>query len=70
MNLDRRVVAAIDEAVKELGETPALAEKITAWLDSLAGGNARLSERDSTDRHLELLYQSVVAETEEEQSGE
>ena len=70
MNLDRRVVTAIEEAVRDLGETPALAQKITAWLDSLAGGNARLSERDSTDRHVELLYRSVVAEADGEQSRE
>ena len=70
MNLDRRVVTAIEEAVREQGETPALAQKITAWLDSLAGGNARVAERDSTDRHVELLYESVVTETEEDQSGE
>lgn len=65
MNLDRRVIAAIDEAVRESGETPALAQKITAWLDSLAGGNSRLSDRDTTERHVELLYQSVVGANEE-----
>jgi hypothetical protein len=70
MNLDKRVVAAIEEAVKELGETPALAQKITAWLDSLAGGNARLADRDSTDRQVELLYQDVVVGAEKERSEE
>jgi len=69
MNLDKRVVTAIEEAVKELGESPALAEKITAWLDSLAGGNDRLSDRDTTERHVELLYQTVLVGTEEEQPG-
>jgi hypothetical protein len=67
MNIDRRIVAAIDEAVKDLGETPALAKKITAWLDSLAGGNDRLTDRDSTERHVELLYENVVGGTEEDQ---
>ena len=69
MNLDKRVVAAINEAVNEAGETPALAEKIVAWIDSLAGGNARLADRDSSDRHLELLYQSVIAEIDEDGAG-
>jgi hypothetical protein len=69
MNLDKRVVTAINEAVKEAGETPALAEKIVAWIDSLAGGNARLADRDSADRHLELLYQNVIAEIDEDGAG-
>jgi hypothetical protein len=66
MNVDKRVVTAIKEAVEELGETPALAQKITAWLDAIAGGNARLSDRDSTERHLELLYGSVMTGSDEE----
>jgi len=70
MNLDKRVVAAIDEAVKELGESPALGEKISAWLESLAGGNARLADRDATDRQVELLYQDVAVIAEEEPSEE
>lgn len=69
MNLDKRVVIAINEAVEQAGETPALAEKIVAWIDSLAGGNARLSDRDSTERHLELLYRNVTAEEDEEKAG-
>jgi len=60
MNLDPRVEAAVKEAVHEAGETPALAEKIIAWLDALAAGNAQLSDRDTTSRHLELLFQTVV----------
>jgi hypothetical protein len=66
MNLDSRVVAAIKESVKELGQTEALAEKIIAWLDSLASGNDRLPSRDTTERHLELLYQSVIIPSDEE----
>jgi hypothetical protein len=69
MNLDKRVITAINEAVEEAGETPALAQKIVAWIDSLAGGNARLSDRDSTERHLELLYRNVVAEADEDRAG-
>jgi hypothetical protein len=70
MNLDKRVVAAINDAVQELGETPALAQKITAWLDSLAGGNTRLSDRDSTQRHVELLYENVGVGREEQSPKE
>lgn len=59
MNLDSRVIAAIKEAVGEAGETAALSQKIIVWLDSLASGNARLSDRDLTARHLDLLYEAV-----------
>lgn len=66
MNLDTRVVIAIQDAVSEAGEAPQLAKKITAWLEGLAGGNTRLSDRDSTERHVELLYDNVVAGPEDE----
>ena len=65
MSLDKRVESAIDEAVKEMGETPALAERLKAWLDGLVSGNERLSERDSTERHVELLYRSISAGADE-----
>ena len=64
--MDQRVIAAIDEAVQEVGETPALAKKIAAWLESLSNGNARLADRDTTDRHLELLFQSVTSVVDDE----
>jgi hypothetical protein len=70
MSLDKRVEIAIDEAVQEIGETPALAEKIKAWLGSLVAGNDRLAERDSTERHVELLYSSVSAGADEGPQGE
>jgi len=69
MSLDRRVVVAIHEAVKEMGESPALAQKIVAWMDSLAEGNARLDDRDTTHRQVELLYEEVVAAEEPEPEG-
>lgn len=59
MSIDRRVVLAVEQAVQEAGESSALAEKIVAWIESLASGNTRLADRDSTDRHLELLFQQV-----------
>jgi hypothetical protein len=65
MNLDKRIVAAIQEAVKEMGESPALAQKMIAWVESLAEGNARLDDRDATHRQVELLYQEVVGVAEE-----
>jgi hypothetical protein len=69
MSLDKRVETAIEEAVKELGEKPALAEKIKAWLEGLVTGNDRISERDSTERHVELLYRSV-SDSDEVPGGE
>jgi len=59
VNLDSRVITAIAEAVEEAGETPVLSQKIIVWLDSLASGNARLSDRDLTVSHLDLLYGAV-----------
>lgn len=69
MSLDKRVESAIEEAVKEMGEMPALAEKIKAWLEGLVSGNDRLSERDSTERHIELLYRSVSVDSDDVPGG-
>jgi hypothetical protein len=63
MALDNRVLRAIEEAVAEAGEDRPLAKKLSALMEALASGNVSLTDRDSTDRHIELLYDQVSDQT-------
>jgi hypothetical protein len=63
MGLDKRVLRALDEAVAEAGEERPLAQKLGALMEALANGNARLSDRDSAARHIELLFDQVSDQT-------
>ena len=63
MALDKRVLRAIDDAVEQAGEDHPLALKIAALMEALASGNTTLADRDSAERHMELLYEQVSDQT-------
>ena len=48
------------------GAAAGLADKLIAWVDSLASGNDVLSDRDSVHRHLELLYDATTTDIRDE----
>lgn len=56
MPVDPKIKAAIVTAVREEGQSPALATKLVAWFDAVASGNERLDDASETKRHLSLLY--------------
>ena len=57
--MDPKIVEAIEEAVREKDQSDALARRLTAWFDAVSSGNEDLNDRQSADRHLELLYGEV-----------
>ena len=57
--MDDKIRAAIQEAVSEARQSPELAKKLVAWFAAVATGNTDLHDRDSAERHVELLYGAV-----------
>lgn len=56
MAIDKKIQDAIREAVTESGQDLALARKLESWFEALASGNEDISDKQSSNRHLELLY--------------
>ena len=63
MALDRTIKSAIEHAVNESNQSAQLSKKILAWLELVAGGSEDLHDREAAQRHLEVLFDSVVVET-------
>ena len=61
MTTDRKIQEAIEAAVKKEEQDPALAKKLVRWFDAIASGNEDITDTDSADRHLELLYEATQA---------
>ena len=57
--MDPKIKAAIEMAVSEAAQSQGLARKITRWFEAIASGNEDITDRQATDRHLELLYDEV-----------
>jgi Na+/phosphate symporter len=57
--LDPEVIKAIHEAVSEVGQPDAVAEKLVAWLESMS--TSELSATDKTKK-LELVYSAMKLE--------
>jgi len=68
MSVDPKIKEAIEPAVEEAGQTPSLARCLGRWFEAIATGNENINDRQSADRHLELLYDET--QTHEEQMGE
>jgi hypothetical protein len=62
--LDSKIAAAIRDAVKDVGQTTEVADKLIAWVGDLTTGNAKIIDKDSVRRHLQILFNTVhVAES-------
>ena len=59
MSLDPRIRQAVKDAVHDSDQPSNLGEKLIHWLEALTSGNEKLEDRDSVERHLELLYEAV-----------
>lgn len=64
MSVDSKIKEAIEEVVLEAGQPESLARKIAKWFEAIASGNEDISNEQSTDRHLELLYEETQLPTE------
>jgi len=68
MAVDPKIVDAIEQAVQEAGQSTALACRLIAWFDAIASGNEDINDRQSSYRHLELLYEEALTEGEPNES--
>ena len=59
MAVDPRIAKAIEHVVHGAGQSPALARRLIAWFNAVASDNEDLNDRQSANRHLELLYGEV-----------
>ena len=60
--MDPKIEEAIKEAVEENGQSEALARRLVAWFDAIASGNEDINDRQSANRHLELLYGATMTD--------
>lgn len=65
MSVQYEITEAIREAVREAGESEALANHIIAWFDAIVRGNTNLENTEDTLQRMESLYSSM-GEIEEE----
>ena len=54
--MDKKIQDAIREAVSESGQDPGLARKLESWFEAIAPGGKDINDKQSSYRHLELLY--------------
>jgi hypothetical protein len=67
MELDPKIIQAIQGAVSEAGQSDVLAGRLVAWMDAVTSGNEDPVDLEATARRLELLYsETVVRLTDEE----
>ena len=59
MAVDPKIADAIQQVVQDAGQSEALARRLIAWFSAIASGNEDINDRQSANRHLELLYGEV-----------
>ena len=59
MPLDKRLTRAIVESVKFAGEDQLLSKRLVALFESLGSGQVSVDDKESMDRHIELVYSQV-----------
>lgn len=59
MSIDPKIRLAIETAVRDAGQPDGLAHKIARWFEAVASGNENITDRQSANRHLELLYEEA-----------
>ena len=58
--MKREIEEAIRTAVVEAGQDESLSRRLVAWFDKVSSGNERLTDRESTDRRLDRLYEDTI----------
>jgi hypothetical protein len=61
MPIDQDISKAIATAVANEEQPDGVARKLTRWFDAIATGNEQITDKQSTHRHLELIYGEVDA---------
>jgi hypothetical protein len=57
--MDKKIQDALREAVREAGQDPSLARKLEMWFEAIASGSEDVNDKQSANRHLELLYEDT-----------
>ena len=70
MSLDPKITEAIEEAVKDAEQSPALARRLIAWMEAATSGNEDLNDPAATARHLIVLYDAVALSDTQEGDGQ
>ena len=66
MAVDKTIRAAVEEVVREKGQSTQLAKKILAWLDVVASGSEDVNDPEAAQRHLEVLFAAADVPTRDE----
>lgn len=61
VTMDKKVRDAIREAVSDAGQESGLARKLESWFEALASGSEDINDKQSSYRHVELLYEDTHA---------
>lgn len=61
--MDKKIQDAIREAVTEAGQEAGLARKLESWFEAVASGSEDISDKQSSYRHLEFLYDDTHVST-------
>jgi uncharacterized protein (DUF2336 family) len=59
--MDKKIQDAIREAVRDAGQDEGLARKLESWFEAIASGSEDIHDKQSSYRHLELLYDDTHA---------
>lgn len=63
--LNSAIKDAIKAAVEDAGQPEELANALIAWMEAVVSGNEDLSDPDSTNYHIDLLFAKTHIEEEQ-----
>lgn len=72
MSIDPKIREAIKDAVAHLGQPEGLAHKLDSWFEAIATDNERITDKQLTEKRLEMLYDEVLLDanaTDEEEEA-
>ena len=68
MSVDPKIKEAIEIAVSDSNQPEGLARMLVRWFEAVAIGNEEIDDKQSSDRHLELLYREIQVPLQEDEA--
>ena len=68
MTVDPKIKEAIETAVNDSEQSEGLSRMLISWFEAIAVGNEEVDDKQSSDRHLELLYGEVRVPLQEDEA--
>ena len=62
MSMDIKITEAIEAAVEEAGQPPAVAKRMVAWLEAINSGKENIDDPARSERRLEVLYEGTIVD--------